>query len=569
MFNPPISKKNNLVAFIWLLIFFLYFSTVIQIIVIITGQSNTIGLRESLLYSTLWLIPALVFSRHIRLITAIIGIILWLSSAIALAYYIVYGQQFSQSVMFIMFETNTHEASEFLTQYLSIKVITTLLVYTLIAIFLWTRIKPINISVSGKVILSTIIIGILFGAPFYKKVIKSNGDLDDLMPYLNAKMAYAAPWQFISGYFLYQNQLTNMEAILTNNAKIAPLKNLIDSNGVTPRTLVLVIGESTSKGRMSLYGYDRKTTPQLDALKVQYPDNFKIFTDVVTSRPYTIEVLQQALTFADQLQSELYKTHPSLMNMMKQAGYKAFWITNQQTITQRNTMLTAFSRQTDKQYYLNNDMAQSSRQYDTSVLTPFNEVLKDPAEKKFIIVHLLGTHMKYAYRYPKDEGIFDNKTDTMPANLSKSEQADYNAYDSAQYFNDKVVATLIKDFAASNENGFLLYFSDHGEEVFDTPPHHTLGRNEATPTRPMYEIPFIIWQSPQWIKIHQHHLDNMVNRPYSIMHLIHTWSDLAGLKYDGFDASKSVINKNFQPSPRYIGDPYSKQPLKTYDQLKK
>lgn len=43
---------------------------------------------------------------------------------------------------------------------------------------------------------------------------------------------------------------------------------------------------------------------------------------MVTSRPYTIEVLQQALTFADQLQPELYKTHPSLINMMKQAGYK-------------------------------------------------------------------------------------------------------------------------------------------------------------------------------------------------------------------------------------------------------
>ncbi len=92
--------------------------------------------------------------------------------------------------------------------------------------------------------------------------------------------------------------------------------------------------------------------------------------------------------------------------------------------------------------------------------------------------------MKYAYRYPKDEGIFDNKTDTMPTNLGKSDQADYNDYDSAQHFNDKVVATLIRDFAASNENGFLVYFSDLGEEVFDTLPHHILGRNEAAPTRP-------------------------------------------------------------------------------------
>ncbi len=57
-----------------------------------------------------------------------------------------------------------------------------------------------------------------------------------------------------------------------------------------------------------------------------------------------------------------------MMNMMKQAGFKTFWITNQQTMTERNTLLTAFSRQTDKQYYLNNDMAQSSRIYDDVVL---------------------------------------------------------------------------------------------------------------------------------------------------------------------------------------------------------
>jgi len=33
------------------------------------------------------------------------------------------------------------------------------------------------------------------------------------------------------------------------------------------------------------------------------------------------------------------------MNIMKQAGYRTYWITNQQTLTKRNTMLTNFSEQ--------------------------------------------------------------------------------------------------------------------------------------------------------------------------------------------------------------------------------
>ncbi len=71
-----------------------------------------------------------------------------------------------------------------------------------------------------------------------------------------------------------------------------------------------------------------------------------VFNDVVTLRPYTIEILQQALNFSNEKNPDLYLTKPSLMNMMKQAGCKTYWITNQQTMTARNTMLTVFSRQT-------------------------------------------------------------------------------------------------------------------------------------------------------------------------------------------------------------------------------
>ena len=43
------------------------------------------------------------------------------------------------------------------------------------------------------------------------------------------------------------------------------------------------------------------------------------------------------LTFADEENPDLYLSTPSLVSMMKQAGYKTFCITNQQTMTKRNT----------------------------------------------------------------------------------------------------------------------------------------------------------------------------------------------------------------------------------------
>ncbi|KYB94534.1 hypothetical protein AGQ52_24740 [Salmonella enterica subsp. enterica] len=97
----------------------------------------------------------------------------------------------------------------------------------------------------------------------------------------------------------------------------------------------------------------------MDALHKTDP-GLTVFNNVVTSRPYTIEILQQALRFADEKNPDWYLTKPSLMNMMKQAGYKTCWITNQQTMTARNTMLTVFSKQSDKQFYMNQQRTQTA-----------------------------------------------------------------------------------------------------------------------------------------------------------------------------------------------------------------
>lgn len=550
----------------WALLYFWFFSTLLQAIICVSGFSGTNGLRDSLLYSSLWLIPVFLFPSRIRAIAAVIGVVLWATSLAALSYYVIYGQEFSQSVLFVMFETNANEASEYLSQYFTLKIVLVALAYTAVAILLWTRLRPVYIPSPWRWLVSfALLYGLVLNPFVISSVIKDN-PVEKTFSGLTSRMEPAAPWQFVIGYYQYRRQLTNLNSLLDKNNALPPLANMKDSSGNLPRTLVLVIGESTQRGRMSLYGYPRETTPELDALHKSDP-NLTVFNNVVTSRPYTIEILQQALTFGNEKNPDLYLTKPSLMNMMKQAGYKTFWITNQQTMTARNTMLTVFSKQTDKQFYMNQQRTQSAREYDSNVLAPFKEVMADPAPKKFIIVHLLGTHIKYGYRYPEDKGIFDGKTDHVPAGLSQDELGSYNDYDSANHYNDYVVSSLIKDFKNTDPNGFLLYFSDHGEEVYDTPPHHTQGRNEESPTRHMYTIPFLVWTSEKWQAEHPRDLTQDVNRKYSSSELIHTWSDLAGLSYDGFDPTRSIVSPQFKEMTRWIGNPYKKNALIDYDTL--
>lgn len=560
------ERKFSLKALGWVLLYFWYFSSVLQIAIYVTGYSGSTGLRDSLLYSSLWFIPVFLFPQRTRIIAAVIGIVLWAASVAALGYYVVYGQEFSQSVLFVMFETNASEASEYLSQYFSIKLLLITLAYTLGAILLWTRLRPVYIPNPWRWLIS---FAILFGLvlnPVGKQWLIKKRSIEDSFSSISSRIEPAAPWQFIIAYTEYRAQLDSLNSLLTSNNALAPLANLKDSSGNEPRTLVLVIGESTQRGRMSLYGYHRQTTPELDALHKTDPQ-MTVFNNVVTSRPYTIEILQQALTFANEKNPDLYLTQPSLMNMMKQAGYKSFWITNQQTMTERNTMLTVFSRQTDKQYYMNQQRTQSAREYDSNVLAPFKEVLADPAPKKFIIVHLLGTHIRYDFRYPNGWNKFDGKTDDLPPGLTGSEQKSYNSYDNANLFNDHIVSTLIKDFKATDPNGFMLYFSDHGEEVYDTAPHKTQGRNESDPTRRMYTVPFILWTSPAWQQAHPRNFAGDVNRKYSSSELIHTWSDLAGLTYDGYEATRSITSPQFVETTRWIGNPYKKNALRDYDTL--
>lgn len=560
------ERKFSVKALGWALLYFWYFSSVLQIAILTTGYSGSTGLRDSLLYSSLWFIPVFLFPQRTRIIAAIIGIVLWAASVAALGYYVVYGQEFSQSVLFVMFETNASEASEYLSQYFSLKLLLITLAYTLVAILLWTRLRPVYIPNPWRWLVS---FAILFGLvlnPVGKQWLIKKRSIADSFSSISSRIEPAAPWQFIIAYTQYRQQLDSLNSLLSSNSALAPLANLKDSSGNEPRTLVLVIGESTQRGRMSLYGYHRQTTPELDALHKTDPQ-MTVFNNVVTSRPYTIEILQQALTFANEKNPDLYLTKPSLMNMMKQAGYKSFWITNQQTMTERNTMLTVFSRQTDKQYYMNQQRTQSAREYDTNVLAPFKDVLADPAPKKFIIVHLLGTHIRYDFRYPKGWDKFAGKTDDLPPGLSRNEQEAYNNYDNANLFNDHVVSTLIKDFKASKPNGFMLYFSDHGEEVYDTAPHKTQGRNESDPTRRMYTVPFILWTSPAWQQNHPRDFTGDVNRKYSSSELIHTWSDLAGLTYDGYEATRSITSPQFVETTRWIGNPYKKNALRDYDSL--
>jgi len=550
---------KKLLSFFKYFIFFFYFSAVYHLLCIIFKITGTVGLRESFYMSFLWLCFVVIFNKRSKKIAAFIGIFLWFGSLFSLVYFALYGQEFSQSVIFIIFESNLTESSEFLQTYFVWWLIPMIILYSIIAFYLWKSLDEyLYINMPKRLFLLTLFIAIPFHKFIDNYILGSKSF--SYSSYIQMKrMETATPWNIAFSYISYRLDLANMQKLMNANTNLKPLKNLKDRYKDKNTTLVLVIGESTNRNRMSLYGYKRETTPRLEKIK----KDLVIFDNVYSPRPYTIEVLQQALSFADEENPDLFLKKPNLINIMKQAGYETYWITNQQTQTKRNTMLTTFSQMCDHQFYLNNNRRQNSASYDGSVLKPFNNVLtKDIHKKKFIVVHLLGTHSRYKYRYPQEFNIFDNKGELK--GLNSKQRTLYNEYDNAIFYNDYVVSKLIETIRNNNESNIaMLYLSDHGEEVFDNVIKKRLGRNENNPTKAMYTIPFLLYQNEKWkMTIGNNIAKNANHRLYSSSNLLYTFSDLAGISFDGFDPSKSIINKDFYQYSVYIGDPYSKKKLR-------
>ncbi|HCS25859.1 MAG TPA: hypothetical protein DIW43_00290, partial [Spongiibacteraceae bacterium] len=120
---------------------------------------------------------------------------------------------------------------------------------------------------------------------------------------------------------------------------------------------------------------------------------------------------------------------------------------------------------------------QNAEAHDGAVLQPFAEALKSSTAKKMIVVHLLGTHRKYNYRYPEEFEHFAG-TEHMPDWLDSTQADEYNSYDNAVRYNDFVIAEIIHLLENVGEPAVMAYLSDHGEEVYDTARNPFSGRNE-------------------------------------------------------------------------------------------
>ncbi|WP_367061294.1 sulfatase-like hydrolase/transferase [Algibacter sp. 2305UL17-15] len=360
---------------------------------------------------------------------------------------------------------------------------------------------------------------------------------------------------FASGVVAFEDY-KNYKNLLRDNLSKPNSDNLkLKDSSFNNQTCVVIIGESTTRWHMQLYGYDRPTNPKLKELK----DELYIFSDVIAPNVHTILSLDKILTFSDYSNSNK-ENNASVVQLANMAGFETYWLSNQQAIGLHESVSTLLGLSAKNQYFFAGD-DNSAISYDEVIFGKLEEILNDEVERKVVFIHLMGTHSRYNYRYPKNYSIF-TQDDYQDASLfKKSRQKKIDYYDNAVLYNDFVVRNIIDMVDKTGDNSSVIYFSDHGDDLYDT-SFDIVGHDEYHGTRPMYEVPFLLWlSSKHFLKKNDGELREYVNRKYILEDFEHTFADLLGVTHNLYEPNKSIINSNFKEKTRLVknGIDYDKQ----------
>ena len=346
------------------------------------------------------------------------------------------------------------------------------------------------------------------------------------------------------------------------------------SHKTTPNRIsnvVFIIGESLQRNFMSLYGYYLPTTPNLQAL--ERSGNLIAFSDVVSPGAKTNDVLKYVLNFGN-YESEKqrpWNANLDIVNLARLANYETFWISNQERYGQWAVASGASAQMTDHSDFTNQIPVYKYAYSLDEVMLPSIKNFKSGAKRsplarkdessaaevngtqkkdKFFILHLMGSHPSYEFRYPKSFAKF-SAADISREPLDEGQKKELAHYLNTVAYNDFIVSEIYKIFA--NDNTLIVYFSDHAQSLYQYRGKLIHGGiNRFT-----LEIPLIFMASDKfkeqnadlWARIAA-----AKDRPFLNDDLIHAIAEILEMTdLPEYDPARSVINADFNASrPRII-----------------
>jgi heptose-I-phosphate ethanolaminephosphotransferase len=344
------------------------------------------------------------------------------------------------------------------------------------------------------------------------------------------------PFYWARAYTDYKNWLNELNKIQsmreTAFSDINAWNPTLRNNNTS--TFIFVIGESQNRNNMSLYGYQRNTTPELNKLK----DEMCVFRNVYSYSAATTPAFIDMLTTTTNKNNNEWWANPTLPMLAKAAGYKMYWLSNQND----RFIEATFAKDFDVYKQINLGGSREDVSLDENLLPYVKEAVNDVSSKKFIVVHLIGSHPHYDLRYTKKYNAFTSYEQAV-SNLTTLStflpwvKTARNHYDNSILYTDHVLGRIIEILNNDkNINKSLLYLSDHSNDV----GHESAFVGHSPTKKSGYEIPFIYYGN------RQSECMQSVNSPYQTDRLIWTLLDILDIDVSFGERDRgSVLSPQF------------------------
>ncbi len=528
-------------GFLFLLFFFNYFTMAWSLSL---KQEYLLALEYGLaLFFCLLLFTALlrrflspVWLSRVKAVLLAVSLLLFaVESFVMYTYEALIGAGIVNSVL----ETNRKEAIEFLQMYVTWRELASVVLGCAVLLLVWRRLRQFSLPEWGKRTLCRVltVAGLVSFAvviPYYAEFFTF-----ELLPAARIVGATSLAVENAIAYHRLADSIDTTVDLTENNSEI--------------QNIVFILGESTNRNHMHLYGYYLPNTPHLDELQAK--GEIIAMSDVISPHSTTVEVLSELFTFCDYESDKPWYEYHNLIDVMNAAGYRTHWLSNQESSGMWGNVAQLYAnRSTMHRFTRLRDSLEDSGILDEELFPLLDEALTEASpDKNFYVLHLMGGHGLYYNRYPYSFHKFT--AGDIRLEIGERFRDIVSQYDNALYYNDYIVSEIINRFR--DKETLVIYVPDHGEAVYDE-GGSIAGHLEENPDRHMIEIPVIFWASKKFRDKYPEKweaIEDAADRPYRTDDMIHTLMELADIKTVEWNPEKSVINDDFDASrQRFFGE---------------
>ena len=425
------------------------------------------------------------------------------------------------------------------------------------ALYMLRRVKPVTAVAVLVLLLASLCTSIHNKLAIHKLMSGSTiGEVEHTLTEKDHAVLYQPLYRL--AFSIYANTLTakQVDRLVATADKVR-----VDSCSFRSPNIVFIIGESYNRHHSSQYGYPMPTTPRQSRMERQ--GRLVKFTDVVSPWNLTSFVFKHIFSLYTVGDKGEWCDYPLFPELFRKAGYHVTFITNQ-FLPKAKEAVYDFSGG----FFLNNPKLSAAQfdtrntqlhQYDEDLLKDYDELKGQNTDNNLIIFHLLGQHVQYRQRSPKDRKHFhgDDYKELKP-NLNARERQTLADYDNAVLYNDSIVTEIVKRF--ENDDAIVIYVPDHGEECYEGNMHffcrmHS-AKIDARLAHAEFDIPMWIWCSRKYIRRRPMIFREVVgarNRRYMTDALPHLLLYLAGIHCHDYQDRLNLLSPDYDESrPRLL-----------------